>query len=176
MSSPFVGQIMIFAGRIVPKGWALCDGSLLSIADNGPLFRAIGTAYGGDGKSNFALPDLRGRAPIGQGVARGWQSDYQIGQTVGTETVHLTLAQLPFHSHKVMAVDAPGDSNIPAGNTILANLGGQAASGQFETPAFASKGGLTTLHPATVSLDGGAQQHDNVQPFMAFNFYIAVNP
>jgi microcystin-dependent protein len=174
MSSPFVGQIMIFAGNFAPEGWAICDGQLLSVAENEQLFNLIGTTYGGDSVSTFALPDLRGRVPIGQGQGRGL-SPYQIGQTVGAESVLLTTAQLPPHGHIVSAADGPGNSNIPADNTVLSGLGGQAASGQFQTPAYALPGNETALHPRSVGMSGGSQGHDNMQPYLVFNFCIALS-
>jgi len=173
MSSPFAGQIMIFAGNSAPPGWALCNGQLLSAAENAQLFNLIGTTYGGD-HSMFAVPDLRGRVPIGQGQGRGLQP-YQIGQTVGAESVHLTTAQLPLHGHVVSAVDGPGNCNIPAGDTLLSSLGGQAASGEFQTPAYAPPGSETALHPNSVGMSGGSQPHDNRQSFLIFNFCIALS-
>jgi microcystin-dependent protein len=173
MSSPFVGQIMVFAGNFAPEGWAICDGRLLSAAENQALFNVIGTTYGGD-HSMFALPDLRGRVPIGQGRGRG-SSSYQIGQKVGAESVHLTIAQLPPHGHIVSAVEGPGNGDIPAGNTVLSSLGGQAASGPFETPGYAPPGNETALHPGSVGMSGGSLGHDNVQPYLTFNFCIALS-
>jgi microcystin-dependent protein len=173
MSSPFVGQIMLFAGNFAPEGWAICDGRYLPVGENQALFNVIGTTYGGD-HSMFALPDLRGRVPLGQGQGRGL-SPYQIGQTVGAESVPVTIAQLPPHGHAVSAVDGPGNSNIPAKKTVLSGLGGQAASGQFETPGYAPPGNETALHPASVGMSGGGQAHDNVQPYLTFNFCIALS-
>jgi microcystin-dependent protein len=174
MSSPFAGQIMIFAGNYAPAGWALCQGQLLSVAENEQLFQAIGTTYGGDRVSTFALPDLRGRVPIGQGQGRGL-SPYPIGETVGTESVFLKTAQLPPHGHIVSAVNGPGNSTIPADNTLLSGLGGQAASGEFQTPAYTPPGSETALHPNSVGMSGGGQPHDNRQPFLVFNFCIALS-
>jgi microcystin-dependent protein len=173
MSSPFVGQIMIFGGNFAPEGWAICDGRYLSAAENQQLFQVIGTTYGGD-HTMFAVPDLRGRVPIGQGQGRGL-SPYQIGETVGAESVHLTTAQLPPHTHGVGAVNGPGNSNVPAGNAVLSGLGGQAASGEFETPAYAPPGNETALHPRSVGMSGGNQAHDNIQPYLVFNFCIALS-
>ena len=174
MSSPFVGQIMIFAGSFAPEGWAICDGRMLSIAENDALFNLIGTTYGGDGATTFALPDLRGRVPIGQGQGRGLPP-CQIGETLGAEGVVLTISQLPQHGHAVSAVDRPGNGNTPASNAVLSGLGGQAASGEFQTPAYAPPGSETPLHPSTVGMSGGSQPHDNRQPFLVFNFCIALS-
>ena len=108
MSSPFAGQIMIFAGNFAPAGWAICDGQYLSAEENEQLFDVIGTTYGGD-NGMFAVPDLRGRVPLGQGQGAGL-SPYRIGQTVGAESVFLRTSQLPPHSHVVSASDGPGNS------------------------------------------------------------------
>ena len=175
MSSPFIGQIMIFAGNFAPVGWALCDGRLLEISDNEPLFRVIGTTYGGDGTVTFALPDLRGRVPLGDGAGPGLSS-YQLGQRVGTESVALTPTQLPSHDHAVNAVNAPGNGNIPARNTLLSAVGGQAASSPYQTPAYAAPSANTaSLGASTVAPTGGGLPHQNLQPFLVFNFCIALS-
>ena len=175
MSSPFIGQIMMFAGNFAPAGWALCDGRLLEISDNDALFKAIGTSYGGDGTVTFALPDLRGRVPLGQGAGPGLSS-YQLGQKVGVESVALTAAQMPSHGHLVNAVNGPGNVNIPARNTLLSGVGGQAASGQYQTPAYAPpSANQISLAGNTVSSSGDGQPHPNLQPFLVFNFCIAVS-
>jgi microcystin-dependent protein len=174
MSSSFVGQIMIFSGNYAPVGWAICEGQLLPIPEYTELFQLIGTSYGGDGVETFALPDLRGCAPLGQGQGPGL-SPYAIGQTVGAESVKLSTAQMPSHGHIVSAVDGPGNSNIPASNMLLSGLGGQAASGQFQTPAYAPPGAETPLHANTIAAAGGGQPHDNMQPYLVLNFCIALS-
>src|SRR5271165_5323133 len=110
MSSPFVGEIRMFAGNFAPAGWAFCDGQLLSISQNETLFNLIGTTYGGDGQSTFALPNLQGRIPIHQG------NGFVLAQSGGTETVTLNLNQIPAHTHPPQAGAAGGTSNSPAGN------------------------------------------------------------
>jgi microcystin-dependent protein len=175
MSSSFIGQIMVFAGNFAPAGWALCDGRLLKISDNDALFKAIGTSYGGDGTVTFALPDLRGRVPLGQGAGPGL-SPYQLGQKVGAESVALAAAQMPSHGHLVNAVSGPGNTNIPARNTLLSGVGGQAASGQYQTPAYAPpSANQVSLAGNMVSSIGDGQPHPNLQPFLVFNFCIAVS-
>jgi microcystin-dependent protein len=173
MSGPLVGQIMIFAGSAVPAGFAPCDGSLLSVADHAELFAAIGTSYGGDGKDSFALPDLRGRAPLGQGHGRGL-SPYQLGEAVGMEQVELTVAQLPGHSHRVGAVAGQGTTAVPATNALLSALGGQAASGELQTPAYSPSGHQTPLHAVTIGNAGGGEPHSNIKPYLTFSFCIAL--
>lgn len=174
MSSPFIGQIMIFAGNFAPLGWALCDGHEEPIAQNQQLFDLIGITYGGDGTTSFAVPDLRGCAPIGQGQGRGL-SPYRLGQAVGAETVALTTAQLPSHAHTVNAAAGPGNSHVPAGNTVLSGVGGQAASGQFQTPAYAAPSNETPLDASSIAATGGGRPHDNRQPYLVLNFCIAMS-
>jgi microcystin-dependent protein len=170
---PYIGQIMVFSGNFAPEGWALCVGQLMSIADNQELFQLIGTTYGGDGETDFALPNLQSRVPVGQGQGRGL-SACAIGQMFGAESVRLTTAQLPPHGHEARAVNAAGNSPMPAGNTLLSALGGQAASGQFETPAYAEGGNQTALNSATIGAAGSNQPHNNLQPYLAVNFCIAL--
>src|SRR5262245_21653667 len=114
MATRYIGQIIMFAGNYAPPGWALCQGQLLPIADNNMLFQLIGTTYGGDGTTTFALPDLRARIPVGDGHGQGL-SNYAIGEQVGVEAVTLTAAQLPPHSHPVAVLNTPGTRNIPIG-------------------------------------------------------------
>jgi len=173
MPTPFVGQIIMFAGDFAPEGWALCDGSLLPVADHQDLFALIGTTYGGDGQDTFGLPDLRGRVPIGDGQGQGL-SNYIIGETCGVETVKLQRDHLPQHSHRVAAVHDQGNTNVPAGNVVLAALGGQAGSGEFQVAAYAPAGDLLPLNQNSVSVAGGDQPHGNIQPYQAVNYCIAL--
>jgi microcystin-dependent protein len=174
MPTPYVGQIIMFAGNFAPQGWALCQGQLLPISENQVLFQLIGTTYGGDGQSTFALPDLRARVPIGDGQRRGL-SNYAIGETVGVETVSLRQTQLPQHSHPVAAISQPGTANVPAGNALLAALGGQAGSGPDQVPAYAPPQDQTNLNANSVGGAGGSQPHTNLQPYVAINYCIALN-
>ena len=173
MSSPYVGQIIMFAGNFAPVGWALCDGRLMAIADNMALFNLIGTTYGGDGESTFALPDMRGRVPLSQGQGQR-PSYYALGQRVGVENVALTQGQLANHGHPVMAVNQPGNANVPSGNVLLAALGGQAGSGDFQVSAYAPPGAQTQLNANTVGTTGGGQPHSNIQPYQSLNYCIAL--
>jgi microcystin-dependent protein len=172
MPTPFIGQIIMFGGNYAPRGWALCDGSLLPIAGNEALFNLIGTTYGGDGQETFGLPDLRSRIPIGDGQGRGLSS-YAIGETVGVETVGLNPRQLPPHSHPVYAADRPGSADAPAGNALLSALGGQAES-EYQLCAYAPPGDQTQLSAATVGGAGGGQPHSNVQPWAVVTYCIAL--
>jgi microcystin-dependent protein len=153
MSEPFIGQVTIFAGNFAPRGWAICDGRLLSIAQNSALFAILGTTYGGDGQVTFALPDLRGRAPIGTGNGPGLTSR-ALGEAAGTETVTLTVPEMPAHTHTlVVSTTAPGGA-------------ARALEGEL-TP-----NPITTAEGMGVS--GGSQPHENMQPYLALNYIIAL--
>jgi microcystin-dependent protein len=160
MSNPYVGEIRMFPGNFAPSGWAFCDGSLLSIASNTVLFQLIGTTYGGNGQSTFALPDLRGRAPNHQG------SGFVVGQSAGVETVTLTPNQLPIHSHLPQA--AASAAGNPA-NSPLRNVWSNWTGGPFSLTAPA-----VSMSPSAIGADGGSQPHDNMVPFQAINFIISL--
>jgi len=172
MSTPFIGQIMVFSGNFAPDGWALCDGRLLPVSEYPDLFNLIGTTYGGDSES-FALPDLRSRVAIGQGHCP-WLSNYPLATQTGVENVTLTVAQLPAHGHPLLAVSAPGTTNVPANNVLLAAPGGQAGSSPYQTPAYAPPGTQTAMNGASVGPAGGSQPHANVQPYTSMSFCIAL--
>jgi microcystin-dependent protein len=172
MSQPFLGQLAMFAGNFAPVGWAFCNGQALAIDQNPALFQLLGTTYGGDGVTTFNLPDLQSRVPVHQGQGPGLSS-YVIGQSAGVETVTLTTQQLPSHTHAPIAA-ASGDSNTPA-NTFLASEGGaDAGKVSIYAPFDVNSANMTTLLPASLSLVGGSQPHENLQPFLAINFIIAL--
>jgi microcystin-dependent protein len=150
----------MFPGNFAPSGWAICDGSILPIAENDVLFNLIGITYGGDGQSTFALPDLRGRAPIHQG------NGFVIGQAGGVEAVTLTINQLPVHNHVPQAaIGATGNpANSPAGNVWSGWTGGQ----------FTTQAPAVNMNAAAINTDGGSQPHDNMVPFLAINFIISL--
>jgi microcystin-dependent protein len=154
VSTPYVGEIRLFAGNFAPLGWALCDGSIIAIVENETLFNLIGTTYGGDGQSTFALPDLRGRAAIGVGAGPGLQS-YLIGEAGGVETVTLSTAQLP--QHGILASANDRTRNHPT--TTLAVGGAYRADADADT------------HLAQI---GGNQPHDNMPPYAVMNFIISL--
>jgi microcystin-dependent protein len=165
MSSVFVGQIMLTGFNFAPKGFARCDGSLMSVAQNQVLFALLGTMYGGNGSVTFQLPDLRGRTPIGAG---GAGSRYTIGQTGGSETVTLQPEQLPSHTHLANYGPDAGTARNPA-----AGLYGQTAAGQ---PIYApATGTQVPLNAAAISGGGLGQPHSNMQPFSVLNFCIAMS-
>ena len=155
---PFLGQIILFAGNFAPRGWALCDGQLLAIASNTALFSILGTTYGGDGRTTFALPDLRGRIPIHEGHGPGL-SNYALGQKGGAENVTLTVAQLPNHNHS-LAMNGEGASTKQAGYLAAGEIYGETAD--KSAPAN------------TISNAGGNQPVSNIQPYLAVNYIIAL--
>lgn len=161
MSQPYVGEIRIAPFNFAPVGWALCDGSLIAISQNETLFNLIGTTYGGDGQTNFALPDLRGRCPIHQGTGF---STYIIGQIVGSETHTLTQGQIPAHSHLAVGANVFGTKSDPTGQ-FPAQLDG----GLAYAPS-----GTSTMAANAVTSAGGGQPHNNMQPFTTVNYIISL--
>jgi microcystin-dependent protein len=161
---PYVGEIKMFAGTFAPAGWMFCEGQLLSISENETLFNLIGTTYGGDGQSTFALPDLRGRAPVHQGQGSGL-SNWVIGQAQGVENVTLIVNQIPAHSHAAGASTANGDSDSPAGRVPARSAAG---APQYGTTMDAS------LAPGAVIAAGGSSPHNNMQPYLCINFIISL--
>jgi microcystin-dependent protein len=166
MADPFVAEIRIFPFNFVPKGWAWCDGQLLPISQNTPLFSLLGTTYGGDGKSNFALPDIQGRAPMHPGQGPGL-SLHDLGEMGGTETVSLLESEIPSHSHTLKATNEEGDVPTPAGRSLAIysedNLFQSTTSSQLVFMAD------QTLAPA-----GGDLPHNNMQPYLTLYFCIAL--
>lgn len=163
MSQPYVGEIRMFGGNFAPSGWAFCNGAILPISEYDTLFNLIGTTYGGDGQQTFALPDLRGRAPVHQGTNG---ATYVIGQTGGAEMVTLTTNQIPAHSHVAQAATgaAGNPANSPANNVWSGWTGGQ----------FSSQAPSVSLNAAAVGPAGGSQPHDNMVPFLTINFIISL--
>jgi microcystin-dependent protein len=160
MSSPFIGEIRMFGGNFAPAGWAFCNGALMPISENDALFTLIGTTYGGDGQTTFALPDLQSRIPIHVGPG------FVQGQTGGTETVTLTTNQIPSHSHVPTCNSAPGTQSGP-GNGIWAST--SPSLNQYSTNAP-----TLNMDPAAIGQAGGSQPHDNMVPFLAVNFILSL--
>jgi microcystin-dependent protein len=160
MGSPFVGEIRMFGGNFAPVGWAFCDGSLLAISEFDTLFALIGTTYGGNGQTNFALPDLRGRFPMHQG------SGFFIGQTGGTETVTLTVAQIPSHIHPASC--APGGGNVASPASAF-----WSTDPQGNTAAYSDSAG-SAMAASAIGNAGGSQPHENRQPYLAVGFIISL--
>ena len=165
MGEPFVGEIRMFGGTFAPAGWALCQGQTMSIAENDVLFQLIGTTYGGDGQSTFALPDLQGRAPVHMGQGPGLPSNNIIGDKAGVESVTLTTQQIPIHNHAVVTSGDLANSNSP-NNSILA----QSTQILMYTQDTASK----FMAPTALLPAGGSQPHDNMMPYICINYIISL--
>lgn len=164
---PFVGEIRAFAFGQIPKGWALCNGSLMAISQNTALFSLLGVRYGGDGKTNFGLPDLRGRTPMGFGQVGG--VNVPLGTAAGVEAVALTTDQVPSHVHAVRATTAIASTNVPNGNLL-------AQTSNANVPAYAAPSGATLAAAAVAPSGGGAGAgvaHENMQPSLAVSWCIA---
>jgi microcystin-dependent protein len=165
---PYVGEVRLFAGDFAPRGWAFCEGQTLPIQQNQALFALLGIQYGGNGSTSFALPDLRGRSPVGAGTGDGL-TPVVAGQVLGAETVTLTAAHVPPHTHRVPAADAPGTSDNPSGTVAAQSRRGRATEALYG-PAAA----LVALAPGAVASAGGSQAHDNMPPYTVLRFVIAL--
>ena len=164
MSDPFIAEIRIFAGNFAPRNWAFCNGQLLPIAQNTALFSLIGTIYGGDGRTTTALPNLQGRAPMHPGRGPGLTSRL-LGQRGGVEYETLTEAQMPQHSHAARGLPAPSNRPSPENSTFGRAMGATPYAADVNRVAMADE----ALQPT-----GGSQSHNNLQPFLAINFIIAL--
>lgn len=162
MSEPFIAEIRIFAGNFAPRSWAFCDGQLLPVSQNTALFSLIGTTYGGDGRTTTALPDLQGRAPMHPGRGPGLTAR-RLGQRGGVETVSLTEAQIPNHTHTMMASRDPGELSGPGNDRSLARR-----------TIYHNTGSNQVTMANVLPSSGGSQAHNNLQPFLAINFIIAL--
>lgn len=159
MAEPFLAEIRIFSFTFAPKNWALCNGQFLPINQNQPLFALLGTTFGGNGQTTFALPDLRGRTPIHVG------NNHTLGQSGGEQAHTVSVAELPTHTHVLNASSSAGDSAAPANTNVLANA---------RTSTYGSPDNLVALAPAAISNIGGSQAHLNMQPFLTLSFCIAL--
>jgi microcystin-dependent protein len=159
MAQPYVGEIRMFAGNFPPAGWMFCDGSLLPISENETLFQLIGTTYGGDGESTFALADLRGRIPIHQG------NGFILAETGGAEEITLTTTQIPAHSHAFIATDATGTNP---------NAGGNMASAAGNINLYRETAANTAMAAQIIGPVGGSQPHTNFQPYLCIDFIISL--
>jgi len=167
----YVGEIRLFAGNYAPDNWALCNGQLLAVSEYQALFTLIGTTYGGDGVSTFGLPDLRGRIPVGQGLGPGLSARV-IGQNGGTETVTVTSAQMPAHSHALLANTTTATDTTPS-NSMLP--GAITAPNTFYQLSTGTNPKMQTAALAAVSQSGGSQPHSNLMPSLCVSFIIALN-
>jgi microcystin-dependent protein len=159
MAQPYVGEIRQFAGNFAPAGWMFCEGQLLPISEYETLFNLIGTTYGGDGQSTFALPDLRGRIPIHFG------NGFTLAETGGVETVTLTVSQIPAHSHAFLATSSFGTASTPSGNVLA-----QTQAIQLYNPTAPN----AAMAPGTTGNTGGSQPHNNFQPYLCVDFIISL--
>ena len=160
MAEPFLSEIRIFSFNFPPKGWAFCNGQLLPINQNQALFSLLGTTYGGNGQTVFALPNLQGQVPIHKG------NGHTLGERAGSSAVTVTLQQLPQHQHVMNAVDAPASTNTPSGSLMLAQSTG--------SQGYAPAGSLVAMSPQAVGNVGGSQPHTNMMPYLTLNFCIAL--
>ena len=165
MADPFVAEIRIFGGNFAPIGWAFCDGQLLPISQNTALFSLLGTTYGGDGRTTFGLPDLRGRSPLHQGQGPGLTSR-QLGESAGVETVTLTQSQIPMHTHALAGDAAAAATSLSPGAHLL----GKPASAKIYGPATS----MVPMSTAAIGPAGQNQAHDNRQPYLVLSFIIAL--
>ncbi len=163
MSEPFVGEIRMFAGNFAPRGWAFCDGSLLAVSSNDALFSLFGTIYGGDGRTTFGLPDLRGRIPIHAGNGPGL-TDRRLGAKSGQEAVTLTTQQLPAHGHTIRGTSDPAGSTNPV----------NAVSALAEESSYGSPTDLVTMSNQAIGNNSGGQSHTNLMPFLCVSFIVAL--
>lgn len=166
MADPFVAEIRIFGFNFAPKGWATCDGQLLPISQNTALFSLLGTTYGGDGKSTFALPDLAGSAPMHPGQGPGL-SLHDLGETGGSDTVTLLVSEIPLHTHNLMATPSPSESPEPSGNSIGRGVG----MNPYQTNTNAN---VVQMSPNALTPAGGSLPHNNLMPYLVLTFCIAM--
>lgn len=163
-ADPFLGEIRIFAGNFAPQGWAFCDGQLLAISQNQALFSLLGTTYGGDGQTTFALPDLRGRVPMNAGSGPGL-TPRSLGQTGGQEQVTLNVSQIPAHTHQARASSEAPDTNSPE-DAVPAQ--------KARTYLYNTGDSDVNMGTTAISSTGGSQAHDNMQPYLCLNYIIAL--
>jgi microcystin-dependent protein len=167
MADPFVAEIRIFPFNFAPRGWAFCNGQILPISQNTALFSLLGTTYGGNGQSTFALPDMQGNAPMHPGQGPGL-SLHDLGETSGSETVTLLTSEMPAHSHGLLGLGAPGNRTNPIGNTFARLPSGMAYIPGSPAPP------LTNLSDQTLPPAGGNLPHNNMMPYLTLNFNIAL--
>jgi microcystin-dependent protein len=174
MSDPFLAEIRIFSGNFAPKGWALCNGQILPLSQNTALFSLVGTTYGGNGESNFALPNLQGSAPMQQGQGPGL-SPRVLGETGGEQFVTLLPSEIPSHGHSLSATTTKGSTATSANNQLaLASAGGGKTSAGNVVNYYSTNNATTQLNPFALSIAGGSQPHNNMMPYLGLTFIIAL--
>lgn len=169
MSECFIGEIRIFAGNFAPKGWALCNGQLVPLVQNTALFSLLGVTYGGDGKTNFALPNLQGRAPMQQGQGPGL-SNHPLGQSAGSPSVTLLTTQMPAHTHTPMG---DGTSGSAATGLATNNVFGSRST-RSGSPIYTDDPSRVNMNPLALGASGASMPHNNMQPYLGLNFIIAL--
>ena len=169
MTDQFIGEIRAVGFNFPPTGWAVCDGQSLQIRVNTALFSLLGTNYGGDGVTTFALPNLQGASPMHSGQGNGLSNVF-VGQEGGTEVVRLTTNEIPFHNHNIDVVDGPGAQNSPAGALYAQAHYGRAVDRQYAPPAAPA----ATMSPFALGVNGLGQPHNNLPPYLVVNFIIAL--
>lgn len=165
MAQPYIGEIRMFGGNFAPAGWMFCEGQILPISENDTLFQLIGTTYGGDGESTFALPDLRGRVPIHSGTSSSGTT-YTLAETGGAEEITLTHNQIPAHTHNLTATADLADTASPSNAIFSTNPPG--------SKMFSSAAPATALNSSAIANAGGSQPHTNFQPYLCVNFIISL--
>ncbi len=165
MSEPFVGEIRMFAGNFAPRGWAFCDGQLLAVSQNDALFSLLGTVYGGDGRTTFGLPEMRGRIPIHQGTGPGL-SRHQLGARAGLENETLTTNEMPSHRHDAQASTSAANESSPQGRVL-----GSPSNHEIYAPV---SGAHVSLVSTTIGDTGGSRSHTNLMPALCINYIIAL--
>jgi microcystin-dependent protein len=173
MSSPFVAEIRMFGFNFAPTGWAQCNGQLLPISQNTALFSLLGTYYGGDGKSTFALPNLQGCAAVNAGQLKGG-SDYFLGQMAGEESVTLLTTEMPAHNHSFSVTTGAGTTNSSAGNQLGKGSSGNPVSGITQAKMYSTAAPQTAMNPQAMALYGGSLPHNNMMPYLTIQFCIAM--
>lgn len=169
MADPFLGEIRMFGGTFAPRNWAFCNGQLLAISEYDALYSLIGTTYGGDGRTNFALPDMRGRIPVSMGQFPGSQHNYPLGQRAGSEEVTLTIDNMPAHTHSVMGNDSSGDAQGPTQAVFGPTTGSDPDLFVYGEPSE-----LKGLNQSVLEKAGGSAPVSNMQPYLCINFIMAL--
>ena len=164
MSEPFLAEVRMVGFNFAPRGWAFCDGQILPINQNQSLYSLLGTTYGGDGRTSFALPDMRGRVPMHVGSSNGG-AEHREGQKSGEETHTLSVAEMPQHTHTAMATNNPATDDNPTSPRVLAQVGAN---------VYISHSSNVAMGASMIANTGGGQAHDNMQPYLAVNFCIAL--
>lgn len=170
MPEPFIGMLVLYGLNFQPRGWAYCNGQLISIAQNSALFALIGTYYGGDGQVTFALPDLRGRVAIGQGQGPGL-SNRTLGEMAGTENVTVIPSQMPAHSHSFIVNNTAATTAVPTAGLSVAN---SSDANNDIAMVYNTQIANIALHPSSISFTGGNQPHNNIMPYLCLNYCIAL--